>query len=921
MLTFLNDVILDLKKKSEDFSKFTFILPSKRAGVFLKHCIAQELQKTLFVPKIISIETFVETLSGLNYATNTDLLFQFYNIYVSNTPKELVEPFDTFSKWAQMLLQDFNEIDRYLVPPNHVFDYLNAIKKIEHQHWSLDEHQTDYIKNYLSFWERLKVYYHKLNDELIAQKKGYQGLVYREAIDNIEQFSSVKTDEHFVFVGFNALNKAEEVIIQELLQNHIASIYWDTDIKFVNDPIHDAGLFIRSHKTQWKYFNKAPFNWLHDHYSSDKTINCIGVSKHIGQVKYIGELLSKLKGEHQSLNRTAIVLGDENLLLPLLNSLPENIGPINITMGLPLHAVPMSNLFERLFSIHASNRNTLHYKDVISILSNQFIKPLFNDSSGNLSDDIIYKIQHNNILYISANRLKELSGSKSDHMDLLFSSWNNNPDIALQKCFKLILAIKSSIDNDKKKNKLALEYLYRFNVIFNELIRLNNDFEYINSITTLFGLYKELLKSETLDFQGEPLNGLQIMGMLESRVLDFERVIITSVNEGILPAGKSNSSFIPFDVKLENKMPTYKEKDAVYTYHFYRLLQRAKYIDIIYNTEPDALNGGEKSRFITQLEIDKTHHINHYVVAPKIVTQDSVPVEVIKTEAVLNQLKKLAQKGLSPSSLTNYIRNPIDFYYEKVLGLEQHEEVEENVAFNTLGTIIHNTLEDFYKPLEGEILTTGHLDHMKTQIASTVLKHFEAEYREGDISQGKNLIIFEIAKHYILQFLDLEKHELAQGNEIKIIAIETENKTSITIDGIEFPIVLKGKVDRVDCHKGITRVIDYKSGRVEQGKVEIVNWEDLTTDYDKFSKSFQILMYAYMMHKEHKIELPIEAGIISFKKLNSGLLRFGIKDSERSKSKDNTITTDTLLAFEKELKKLILEIYNPNLSFVEKDVD
>ncbi|MCB0382000.1 MAG: PD-(D/E)XK nuclease family protein [Psychroserpens sp.] len=920
MVSFISDVVLDLQKKNVDFSKLTFVLPSKRAGVFLKSQISTHLNKTIFAPHILSIEEFVETLSDLKYANNTELLFEFYKVYIEHTPKDQIEPFDTFSKWAQILIQDFNEIDRYLVPPNKIFDYLNAIKEIELQHWSLDENPSTYIKNYLSFWKRLKLFYEELNHHLIKNKKGYQGLVYREAIENLEQFIVSKTNEQFVFVGFNALNKAEEIIIQELLQQNIASIYWDIDTKFVEDKIHDAGLFIREHKAQWKYFKKENFNWLSNYYTKAKTINCIGTPKNIGQIKYVGELLSNLKKQNRSFEHTAIVLGDESLLIPLLNSIPEGIGAINITMGLPLNSIPMASLFEELFKLHKSDSLNLYYKDIISILSNQFIKPLFKTDQIHISDQIINDIQQNNISYLSIDKLKTLAHSKSELIDLLFGSWQNNSEIALKKCSSLILEIKKSLDQNKNENLLALEYLYRFNVVFNELNTLNHTYSYVNSISVLFGLYKELLKSETLDFKGEPLKGLQIMGMLESRVLDFETVIMTSVNEGILPAGKSNNSFIPFDVKLENKMPTYKEKDAVYTYHFYRLLQRADEIYIVYNTEPDVLNGGEKSRFITQLEIDDTHEINHHVVSPKVPINHQNLIEVSKSQDVISRLKQFSKSGFSPSSLTNYIRNPIAFYYEKVLGIKQYEDVEENVALNTLGTIIHNTLEDFYKPLEGHVLTTEIISDMELKIDATVEQHFKTEYKEGDISKGKNLIIYEIAKHYIASFLKLEKKAIKDGNTIKILAIETKNEVPIHIEGLDFPILLTGKVDRVDTYNDVVRIIDYKSGRVDQNKVEIVNWEDLTTDYIKYSKSFQILMYAYMMHKDGKISLPVEAGIISFKKLSSGFIKFGKKETQGTRTKDSLINENTLLAFETELKKLIYEICNPAINFVEKEV-
>lgn len=918
MTSFIEEVIADLQKKDVDFSQLTFILPSKRAGVFLTYHLSKALHITIFAPEIISIEEFVESLTDLKYCSNTELLFEFYAVYLKITPKDQIEPFDSFSKWAQLLLQDFNEIDRYLIPTNHIFDYLKAIKELNH--WSLAQEQTESVKNYIVFWTRLKTYYHQFKEHLIANKKAYQGLVYREAVNAIEPYVASNSTKQFVFVGFNALNKAEEIIIQELLQQDLASIYWDIDETFINNPIHDAGLFMRSHKANWSYFAKNSFNWISSHYKSDKRIEIIGTPKNVGQVKFIGELLERLQITQNSMQNTAVVLGDETLLMPLLNSLPRAIEAINITMGLPVKSIPLASLFEELFQIHKKQTLTFYYKDVISILSHQFIKPLLSSGIDNYSDQIIEHIQNNNIVYLSVEKLRSLAKTKAQIINLIFDSWEDNPEKGIQQCSKLILIIKEFLDTEKSSNLLALEYLYRFNEIFNELKLLNSTYHHIDTISTLLSLYKELLKSETLDFKGEPLQGLQIMGMLESRVLDFETVIISSVNEGILPAGKSNNSFIPFDVKLENGLPTYKEKDAVYTYHFYRLLQRAKNIFIIYNTEPDVLNGGEKSRFITQLEIEKLHPIKHYIVSPKVPSLQSTLKTVLKTNDMMAVIKSIAEKGFSPSSLTNYIRNPIDFYYEKILGIKSYDEVEETVAANTLGTVIHETLEEFYIPVLNEVLSEKHLESMKKSIDKTVEKHFKMCYREGDITKGKNLIIFEIAKRYVHNFLNKEIETVKAGNTIKIIALEKEIKIPIKIPELNFPVYLKGTVDRIDEFNDVTRIIDYKTGKVDQNKVEVVNWEDITTDYDKYSKSFQVLTYAYMLNQLEAFSGSVEGGIISFKNLQGDyFLKFAKKDKAgRGATKNHDINKEILDDFFQELKNLILEICNQDLQFEEK---
>jgi hypothetical protein len=620
------------------------------------------------------------------------------------------------------------------------------------------------------------------------------------------------------------------------------------------------------------------------------------------------------------LANTAVVLGDETLLIPVLNSLPKNVDTINITMGFPLKDTPLTPLFNRLFLMHSQEKSEFYFKDVVSILSHQYIRPLFQGSQKNNADELILHIQQQNLVFISESELLLLNEENTNVISLLFGNWKNKPETAILNCLSIILAIKKSFPA-KKENTIALEYLYRFHEVFNILFDLNSKYKTLSTIKTLHGLFKELISFETLDFKGEPLQGLQLMGMLESRVLDFETLIISSVNEGILPSGKSNNSFIPYDVKLEVGLPTYQEKDAVYTYHFYRLIQRAKNVYIIYNNEVDTINGGEKSRFITQLEIEGVHNIKHRLVSPKNHKIDVDPDHISKNEAIISKLRDIAAKGFSPSSLASYIRNPMDFYYEKVLGIKEADDVEEIVAANTLGSIIHNTLEEFYKPLEGKLLTKESLNTMMTKIDITVRKHFLDIYKQGNITKGKNLIIFEIAKRYVSNFLNLEMDSLKKGNTIKIISIESDLNIPLEVPELNFPIRLKGKVDRVDEYNGVTRVIDYKTGKVEQNKVQLEHWEDITTDYGKYSKSFQVLCYAFMMNHSKPFTNETEAGIISFKNLKSGFIKFNKLSRETGKLEKNThINQEILTDFFKELKHLIHEIFNPEIDFVEKEI-
>ncbi len=909
MTSFISEVLDQLYSARVDLKRSIFVLPNKRAAVFLKKELSKKLTHPILSPEIFSIEEFIEQMSEISVITQAELLFEFFTVYQLHTPKEEQEPFEAFLNWAPTVLQDFNEIDRFLVDPEKVFGYLKAIKDLEH--WSLSDEPTSLMTRYLKFWERLGTYYHALNESLVNRDLGYQGMAFRNAVDQIEPYLSGSADRFHIFMGFNALNKAESLIIQELLNNEVARIFWDTDKVFHQNKKHAAGLYTRSFKNHWPYYKNHSFDWVGDHYSKVKKIDVIGVPKQVGQAKYVGQLLGSLNMTQEDLSKTAIVLGEESLLLPLLTSIPEGISEVNITMGLPLQHIPIAHLFESLFRLHKKQGRSFYYKDVIKILSHSSVSLLMNTKV------LLATIHANNKIYITPEWLLEKAPEASKPLSVLFDPWDQNAAKALTNCHELIQELKIAYQQGLNKNRLALEYLYRFYSLFNKLSDLQSRFGHFQNLEAVHQTYKELLRSETLDFKGEPLRGLQIMGMLESRVLDYETVIITSVNEGILPAGKSQNSTIPFELKLEYKLPTYKEKDAVYTYHFYRLLQRAKNIYLIYDTEIDALFGGEKSRFITQLEVEKIHEVSHRVASPSVVFDPKEPKQISKSNAVLSQLYDLGTYGFSPSALTQYIRNPIDFYHQYVLSIKDADAVEEYIAANTLGTILHDTLEQLFLPFKGTYLTEKGLKEASLQRHKVLEENFVQHYGQGNFDSGKNLIVYEVAKQYLLNFLKLEMAELQKGTQIRIIALERKSQTELSINGLKDPVFLRGTVDRIDEVNGELRIIDYKTGATAASDVQVLDWSALSLDYKK-SKAFQLLFYAYIYWKSEGV-CPKTAGIISFRNLRSGVLSFGTKPSPRGKVND-LITEDTLLQFEELVTDLILEILNKDQPFIEKEV-
>ncbi len=825
--------------------------------------------------------------------------------------------FYTFSKWGQTLLQDFNEIDRYLVDTKDIFSYLANIQEINH--WALQKDKSEIITNYIKFWNNLEPLYKTFNDLLKAQKLGHQGLIYRTACEQLKDYISNNKNNTHIFIGFNALNTAESYIIQEILAKTKADIFWDGDTYFVEDPIHDAGYFIRQHLNTWPWLKGKALKGVENNYLSQKNIKIIGAPKNVSQAKYVGNLLLQLKKEDTNiLKNTAIVLGDETMLNPLLNSVPSELDTVNITMGYPLKSTPLASLFSQYLSIHIKKDSQgWYFQQVLDFLSHPYVQILCTENQQNRATRISEAIRTKNWAFITSNNLRSLGEGNEDLLSLLFFGEEVPGNVFLNKCHQIIQILRERFA--MSKDSLGLEYLYKFYSLFNQLQDMVEQYSFVNDLKSLESLYLEIVRNETLDFQGEPLEGLQIMGMLESRVLDFETVILTSVNEGILPSGKSNNSFIPFDLKKYYKLPTYKEKDAVYTYHFYRLLQRAKNIYLLYNTEPDVLEGGEKSRLLTQLLTDenKLADITEIIAAPEITPSIKVLQTIAKDEGLMEMIRAHAEKGFSPTSLSNYIRNPIDFYKRNLLGIDDIMEVEETVANNTFGTIVHDTLEDLYKPYLNTYLEVSMLEAMKKNIRPLVIGHFAKSFADGDISRGKNLIAYNVVVRYVENFIKLELAEV-EKHQIRILGVEEKLRMDINVPGLNFPVVLKGKLDRIDEKDGVIRIIDYKTGNVTSSQVEIVDWEDVITDYN-YSKAFQLLCYAIMYNNSKPIG-NIEAGIISFKNLSSGLLKFAVKEKKGSRNKDNSITQDTIAQFMESIKSLIFEIGNPEIPFTEKEV-
>ncbi len=903
-----------INKYGHSLSNTIIVLPNKRAKVFLIESLKNQIDNNIICPEIISIEDFIQDISNIRSIDPIELLFEFFEVYLSITDKKHQQDFELFANWAKTLLQDFNEIDRYLLDPNHVLTYLKDIEDIKK--WGVEvENKTKLLENYIDFWKLLPSYYNALYKHLIDEGFGYQGLIYREAVNNLAAFSNSVQSKKYIFAGFNALNAAEEKIIQYLINENLAEIFWDADQAFLNDPYHDAGLFLRRFKSSWKHYKSNPFEWIVNDFAATKNIQVIGTPKTVGQAKIAGSIIEKIiENDDSQLNKTAIVLGEENLLIPVLYALPSAVGALNITMGYSGKNNPAQILIAKLFKMHtnAIKRNptnyVFYYKDVLDILTHPLIEPYSQTA------ELVAVINHNNYSFITHKKLFELNANTNKLFELLFNKWETGSLAVLNTVSELLIVIKNNLSADNEEEKIAKAFVFSIFKIINKLINYYTNHQNIDQIDTLYAIYKQIIDLAEVSFEGEPLNGLQIMGVLESRVLDFETVIVTSMNEGKFPAGKSMNSFIPYDVKKELGLPTYKEKDAIYTYHFYHLLQRAKNIYLLYNTESEGLDGGEKSRFITQLEVEKQarHNLTHEIYNPTLPEIAYKQMVIPKSEKVMERLKEIAEIGFSPSALTSYIRNPIDFYFQKILRISEVEEVEENIALNTLGTIIHKTLEALYLPFIDKFISETDILNCFKIMDNEVLKQFKLVYKEGEIKKGRNLLAFEVAKRNVSNFLKIELESIKNGDAIKILALEKTFEKQLTHKSLPFPVLIKGNVDRIEERNGTIRIIDYKTGKVEKTSVTLKTWNGLIDDI-KFDKIIQVLAYAYLFDNKGNTK-PIEAGIISFKNLKAGFLPFCFKEDKNT----TTIISDTVMDnYLEQIVLLLSEILDKEVNFKE----
>ena len=908
--SFLGNVVQKLKAQQPNWENICFVLPNRRAQLFLQKELTGALEGPLILPQSFSIDDFVVAISMLKPATDLEQQQALYQSYCTLIDKsEKPNSFETFLGWSTPLLKDLNTIDQYLVDRKDFFSYMSSLNEI--RAWG--QSQDKMIQDYTAFWKRLPAIYKQLLQRLEESGQTTPGMCYRMSTELLESFIQHNSKTQFVFCGFNALSPSEIFIVRELLSQERAQVFWDIDKQMLNDELHQAGSFIRKYISSWPEYKQQPFDQAHKFFHAPKDIEVTEVQQQVGQAKEIGSLLAKMDTK-QDWSKTAVVLADESLLMPLLYALPPSIEKLNITMGLPLDQHPIAIFINALLKM--ALRQTVkgfYYSDLESVLSLPETRAIFTSSASSL-DTVLEQAKKDHRSYVDTAFIKSIVPKAAYAMADTIFRMNRTPDQWVEDMLELLPFFYDVQQSQpiKQAYSLAVEKLL---VLLSQIKELVAALNQVFSFSLLRNLYCQLSSAQKLNFVGTPLEGLQILGVLETRAIDFESVFMSGVNEGVLPGQNEQGSWIPYEVKKSFGLPTQDEQDAIFTYHFYRLMYRASNVKLFYNGTTDGIQIGEPSRFIAQWSFDrpeahnwKNHTQNVPFVAPAN-SHKSIP----KTAAVLEKLMELAKSGFSPSGLNVFVKDGYAFYKRYLLGLREEDELETFFSHKTYGMLVHNALEALYTPNIGKKLTQVDSKEMIDRVDAVVDEMVKHGYPQN--ISGKNVLALAAIKRNIQNLIVQEQADIRMGNEIEIIALEQKLSIAQVVPGIDAPIKFKGTIDRVDKYNGDIRVLDYKTGRTQD--LGIMEWTDLVYDPER-SQARQLLLYTMLWNKHNPEHPATRAGIIGLKDYKKGVLYVGEKVSRRGKV-SQILELSQMQKAETVFNQLVQALFDPNEPFSEPE--
>lgn len=928
------------EKWEAEVSRLAFVFPNRRTGLFFQKYLSEVADTPLFSPTILTINDLFIQLSGKQSADRISMLFILYDIYIRQSGS--TETFDEFLYWGEMLLNDFDDIDKYMANARMLFSNVTDLREIENDFDFLSDEQIAAIRSFwssfyprgdtpnqqqfLAVWQVLYDLYEEFRATLAAEGKGYEGMIFREVVESMERGESPDLPyEQIVFVGLNALSVSEERFLAQLQKREIADFYWDYVSDKVTDPDNKASYFVSRNLKSFPSSMKLPPE------EKVKTeIEVIGIPSGIGQAKHVYTLLSDWCKEAEMSSeealRTAVILPDEHLLIPVLNAIPEQIRRINVTMGYPLAGTPVASLIEYILALQKNvryiDRNPLFYfRDVLPVLNHRYIL----STSPEIISSLVKEITENNKIYISHTELE-----KTPLLEILFTpvtgveAFSDYLIKVLEELNKVMSALSDEEEEDapQRTNDLEQEFIFHYFTTVNRMKEVMKDARIEMKIDTFFRLLKRVTDTITIPFHGEPLSGLQIMGVLETRALDFDRLIILSMNEGIFPQRKAANSFIPYNLRRGFGLPTYEHQDSVWAYHFYRLIERASHVSLLYDTRSNGLQTGEVSRFVHQLHYHYEVPMRDKLVVYNVSSSKTPPLAVPKREDIMRRLdayRKGGSKAISASAINTYLDCPLKFYFSVVEGIREEEEVSETIESDVFGSILHKVMEELYKPFQGKMVTVDLLKAIRKDTAlltGAIARAFASEFFKTEVVRsltGQNYLIGEMIRKYVEKILERD------GKLTPFVYIESERKINGLISLSDHSeIRLKGFIDRVDEVLDAIRIIDYKSG---SGTTTFSSIESLFNkeEKDRAKAVMQVFMYCWMhAHFTENKGKTIQPGIYYVRSLFSDPFDPSVYHRiERGKSEKVEDFSGYAQAFEEGLRGCLDEIFNPEIPFTQ----
>jgi ATP-dependent helicase/nuclease subunit B len=884
----------------QDFTSVTIVLPSKRPILFFKKYFQQNVING-FLPKFITIEDLVSNFSGLSSIKGTELWIQSFFVYQKLVPEV---QFSDFLKWIPTVLSDFNDVELFSNEPEKVLEFLISIEQIENWGIQFSELSTYETANKtIEFWKKLVPFYHELNQELIANNLATSSSIFKKSFENLVE-NKVQLDDFYYFIGFNAFSLQEKNIIKFLVEQNKAELFFDVDEYFLKNEKQEAGKFLREHKSWLSLYNKK-LNFVENNFEKPKNIFQYPAVNTIMQGKFLSSILEEIPSEDYE--KTAIILCDEKLLLPVIQSIPDYIKEINITMGFPIVGTSYAQFFLKVLKFRQKietqkDNKGFYFYDVEEILKN----PIFPADFVIEIDDLLQNYLAKNWIFISKSHVIEsLNTSKTlQKLGFIFTDYEN-PQMLVENFTEFCIYLT----NYKQDNNQIIEVVLRGMIsVFKRFQVSIQDRELFSNFESIYLIFKQLIQQEKLSFLGEPLKGIQLMGLLESRLLDFKHLILLSVNEGILPLGRTENSFIPFDVKKKFGIHTFLENDAIYAYHFYRLFSKSENIHLIYDDAIDA----ERSRFILQLELESKYKIQTKQFSYQHLANINQELTIEKSEYILNRLKTWFDGKISASALSTYLYNPLQFYLRYILGLKEDETIEEELNAKTFGDLIHKTLEKLYKSHIDKILTVNDFQEIKSRYSEELhLSIQELNIQQTEI--GINLLHIELAKKTIEKIITYDENLVKNNHQLIIKHLEHLFEIPFSINNLG-TTTFKGFIDRIDVLDGNLRIIDYKStgnSSYSLNSTKSKSVEEMTLS-SSHKHHLQLGIYAYFALNYLNVS-QVNCGIWGFNNASKGVTLLEIE-------KETQLNSTNLPILMNKISEVISEIMNPEVDFIEKEI-